>query len=339
MPDASSVSRILTETDNEIFNTNICLSALSRIGYLGTSIASAWVARVTGFSYDWESVCWSPKLNIFCAVSSDGGGNSQIMTSPDGINWTMQTLAFDKMPYNSICWSPELEIFCVVGYSAGGYSSALTSSNGESWAVHPSTDSDWVSVCWAAQLSLFVAVSGYAPYVMTSPDGITWTDADAPVEQSWSSICWGAFGTGNPMSPGRFVAVATGTDVVMSSDDGVTWTPRTATSSKNWRSVCYSPSLNLYVALASAHDKVMSSADGVNWYARNIAYSDWRTVCWSAAMGVFYALSFDATVMATSPDGITWTPRTKFFGATVVCESPNLSMVLSLGGNLVQSSH
>ena len=47
-----------------------------------------------------------------------------------------------------------------------------------SWAVRASAaDNDWYSVCWASELSLFVAVaaSGTGDRVMTSPNGITWT--------------------------------------------------------------------------------------------------------------------------------------------------------------------
>jgi hypothetical protein len=35
------------------------------------------------------SVCWSPELGIFCAVSDDGSTNG-VMTSPNGIDWTSQ---------------------------------------------------------------------------------------------------------------------------------------------------------------------------------------------------------------------------------------------------------
>ena len=50
----------------------------------------------------------------------------------------------------------------------------------------------WYSVCWSAELSLFVAVasSGTGNRVMTSPDGITWTSRTSAADNSWRSVCW-----------------------------------------------------------------------------------------------------------------------------------------------------
>ena len=105
----------------------------------------------------------------------------------------------------------------------------------------------WQSVCWAQELSLFVAVASGPTSVgriMTSYDGIVWsnysTANEAANDHRWQSVCW---------SPqlSLFVAVAgvnTVTGRAMSSPDGFTWTTRlSANEAVSWRSVCWSPGL------------------------------------------------------------------------------------------------
>jgi hypothetical protein len=76
-------------------------------------------------------------------------------------------------------------------------------------------DNQWISVCWSAELGIFVAVAntGTGNRVMTSPDGINWTSRTSAVDNQWISVCWSA-------ELGIFVAVAntgTGNRVMTSS--------------------------------------------------------------------------------------------------------------------------
>jgi hypothetical protein len=123
----------------------------------------------------WNSMCWSPSLNLFVAVSSTGTGN-RVMTSTDGTNWTLRTSASDNN-WNSVCWSAKLYLFVAVASSGTG-NRVMTSSDGISWTNQTSVaDNNWTSVCWSAPLLLLVAVasSGTGNRVMTSVDGINWS--------------------------------------------------------------------------------------------------------------------------------------------------------------------
>ena len=53
-------------------------------------------------------------------------------------------------------------------------------------------DRPWISVCWSPELMLFVAVaySGTGNRVMTSPDGIVWTQRASAADNVWQSVCW-----------------------------------------------------------------------------------------------------------------------------------------------------
>ena len=135
---------------------------------IGNLVVSNWTTRVPAEENEWGSVCWSPELELFCAVASSGT-DDRVMTSPDGINWTSRTSADDN-GWDSVCWSPELELFCAVSYSGTG-NRVMTSPDGINWTSRTSAaDNGWYSVCWSPELGLFVAVawSGVGTKVMTS---------------------------------------------------------------------------------------------------------------------------------------------------------------------------
>jgi hypothetical protein len=153
-------------------------------------------------------------------------------------------------------------------------------------------------------LGLFVAVAWVgANQVMTSPDGINWTDRNQSSASFWVSVCW---------SPDEslFVAVAySGTNRVMTSPDGINWTDRNASSASGWRNVCWSPDLGLFVAVAGfGTNRVMTSPDGINWTDRNASSaSGWISVCWSPDESLFVAVAQLGTKrIMVSSDGIDW---------------------------------
>jgi len=279
----------------------------------------------------WMSVCWSSRLELFCAVSMNGTGNQRVQTSPDGIIWTIRDVSNSEQ-WQSVCWSPELERFCAVGQS--GFQRVMISPDGSSWSAYEgSITNDWASVCWSPELGLFCAVgkAGAGGRVMTSPDGQTWTERTAAAVNDWQSVCW---------SPELhlFCAVAnTGTDNrVMTSPNGINWTIRTSAANNSWRSVCWSPELGLFCAVATtgSGNRIMTSPNGINWTIRDSAADHaWYGVAWSPGLRLFCAVSPDSTskTIMTSRDGIIWEasdpPVTSYYGS--ICWSPELGIFCS----------
>ena len=276
----------------------------------GAKAVSTWTLRSASVTNSWFSVCWSPELSLFAAVSTDGA-NDRVMTSSNGINWTSQTSAANNT-WRSICWSRELSLFVAVS-SDGIGNRVMTSSNGITWTSRTSAaDNDWRSVCWSPVLGLFVAVAetGIGNRVMTSTNGINWVIRTSASDNDWKSVCW---------SPELylFVAVAdTGVgNRVMTSPDGINWASRTSASDNDWLSVCWSSELGIFVAVSysGTNDRVMTSKDGINWVSQTSADdNDWGSVCWSSELRLFVAVSFTGigNRVMTSPDGINWTSRT-----------------------------
>jgi predicted RecA/RadA family phage recombinase len=151
----------------------------------------------------------------------------------------------------------------------------------------------------------FVAV-GNGGFVMSSSDGITWTNRTAP---GGNTNTWRGVAYGN----GIFVAVSSdGTNRVMTSPDGITWTLRTAAAANSWNSVTYGNNLFVAVSSFATGNNVMTSPDGITWTSRtNASDNYWQYVTYGN--GLFLAVAYsgiNSSLVMTSPDGITWTSRT-----------------------------
>jgi alpha-tubulin suppressor-like RCC1 family protein len=203
------------------------------------------------------------------------------------------------------------------------------------WTTRTSAaDNTWVSVCWAPELQLFVAIalSGTNNRVMTSTNGINWTTRTSANNNQWRSVCW---------SPelSLFVAVSdTGTgNRVMTSSNGIDWTARSSAADNSWRLICWSPNLSRFVAVSvsGTGNRVMTSDNGIDWVSRTSpADNSWWSVCWSPELNIFVAVSDSGTDnrVMTSPDGITWTSRTSAAnnGWRSVCWSPELGLFVAV---------
>jgi hypothetical protein len=161
-----------------------------------------------------------------------------------------------------------------------------------------------------------VALSTGSDAVMTSPDGINWTQRTTP-DSTWAGLCY---------SPELhlYVAVAsssgaTGSIEVMTSPDAITWTPVEAVHFT--RGVAWSPELGLFAAVGFS-SAIMTSPDGITWTSRTApeAAIPYHCITWAPELGLFLAGSIDGTEYITvSSDGINWTFATdaQFSGAAV----------------------
>jgi hypothetical protein len=193
-------------------------------------------------------------------------------------------------------------------------------------------------ICWSG--TNFVSV-GTVPfgsptldaYIITSPDGLTWTERANPSFQNLNGIISAELGS---PSVTRLVAIGNsdgfgaggGDAIILTSDDhGVTWTERASTRNTSLIGIAWSGSLFVAVGglFGSTNSYCVTSPDGITWTERVIEYPGSPTpqagtlqdVAWSDDLGLFCAVGLmpfgSPTVtkgIFTSPDGITWTDRT-----------------------------
>jgi hypothetical protein len=250
---------------------------------------------------NWTSICWSQEKYMYVAVGNSG--SRRLAYSYNGKKWFQwYNQAIIPLPLNSwssVCWSPERGLFVAVADDGGTNRVATGGATGgatgiENWTsyVPVSENNRWTSVCWSAELGIFVAVAREGTNrVMTSITGYSWSLIPVSTPSTWSSICWSK-------ELGIFVAVATsGSFNVMTSNNGIDWRAISSGIDSSWNSVCWSGELEVFVAVAgNGINRVMSSSNGINWIARTAAQANnWRSICWSPELGLFVAVSTDGT--------------------------------------------
>lgn len=140
---------------------------------------------------NYEAVCYSPELNRFVAVTTTAVSGGFAAVSNTGYSWTFHPTPSMGVGLRDVCWSPELGIFCAVGSTFTDTQGIMTSHDGVTWIMRSVPSSSpfpnyFTSVVWSSELQLFVAISDLAVfgtptematrnYIVSSPDGITWT--------------------------------------------------------------------------------------------------------------------------------------------------------------------
>ena len=172
------------------------------------------------------------------------------------------------------------------------------------------------SVEYSPELALYALGAGVGAagaVIMTSPDGINWTDQSAfsgLFGGAAHAICWN--GT-------KFVCSSNSSNKFATSTNGTTWTISTGTISG-------APTIawdgTKFVA-GAVNGTTSRSSDGVTWTASAVITS-WgnnfvRSIVWN---GSYFLAVGDASRAATSSDGITWVSRTS--GMTAITGGSNI---------------
>lgn len=279
------------------------------------------------------------RYNSLRAAASNGsnivvvGDNGTIITSPDGVTWTVRVNAIDcgiiACSLRTVNWNGSQFL------TAGDNLYVLRSYDGNTWdELHKGGILSYFSLIWTGSQYVAGASGGW---LATSPDGGTFTGGSAP-----SDIYYGLAYNGSTI-------ITASQQNIRASTDGVNWTAQLPVGGGFRYSAAWSGTQFMVVGAAGA---VYVSPDGItpaNWLASNagtsfdlngLTYADnkfvavgnsgtirtyqpvggWvgRTsgtgehlngVAWVGNQ--FIALGAKNTIL-TSPDGITWTARPLF---------------------------
>ena len=270
-------------TGNDLFGLAGDGSSTTAVGAHGTLLASAdgsvWtavsseIARISPSSITWDGSQF---------VVADF--NRNILTSPDGINWTVGT--GPQAPV-AITWT--------------GNQHALTTEFGEVWTSPDAVD--WTNRsapalqynAIAGNDTTIVAVGGRggpAMFIATSDDGgSTWKDRSIPsATDGLQAVFWNG---------GQFVSVGLH-GRILTSPDGATWTSRTSDTTSTLSSIAWDDH-QFVVAGATAF---VTSPDAVTWTPH-----DWGALPAATAIawnGHHFVAVGDNGAMLFSSDGINW---------------------------------
>jgi hypothetical protein len=161
----------------------------------------------------------------------------------------------------------------------------------------------------------FVAV-GYLGTILTSPDGIAWTERPSAAPTDLFGITFGnnqfvAVGYKPEWNPtiGEWQAYGT----ILTSADGINWTNRALVSSNALYGIAYANDQFVVVGERWKHQwepdygAILTSPDGNTWTSRDAGTTNSLHGIASGA-NLFVAVGHTGTIV-TSPDGITWTSR------------------------------
>jgi hypothetical protein len=269
----------------------------------------------------WE-VAASPGLAV--AV---GTGSFNVMTSPNGINWTGRSQSAIGGVSYSIAYSPSLSLWCMVG-APSGLNSIATSRDGTTWTGYTGStvfSTQGRTIIWNG--NMFIATGTGTNYLATSADGITWAVQASTITQT---DMWG-LGSRQPV----MVAGGSGTNTLSYSfDNGLTWIPNGITFVTTG---CFVIAFNglVWIAGGTGTSFLCSSLDGITWTARTpVTLTSVYCAAWAQSLGLWVigGIGTGNSNINTSPDGTTWTlRRTPFESSAVLAVAWNGSHMVAQG--------
>jgi len=287
----------------------------------------------TNYVHAWHKVIYGGGQYVAIAIDSDISAPGMVMTSPDGITWTLRTTPDGSLrKWENIIYVPSKSLYVAVTQTRGGDNLA-TSSDGITWTTSATSGSqpNLKDIVWSEAKGLYVVVAAFAFGMKSSPDLITWTDAVvAPYLDSPTCVTYSP-------SLGIFCAIDY-YGISYTSSDGINWTFTELGSGNwdsNWFEVEWSVSLGLFVAQGEVHgnftqpEMFMSSPDGIVWTIRPIGialvqhdlgatnFLPAYGLRWDSFTSKFYAITaadnnFSGSLMTPSmyvldsADGINW---------------------------------
>lgn len=251
-----------------------------------------------------------------------------------------------------------------VGVGNGGRT--MRSADGVTWIATTVSGSNTINgVVYGAGLFV-IAKSDGTPGLMSSPDGINWTNRGPAVnfyEVAYDGTNFVASGAGIYTSPdgitwtartfptltvnikgfatngtGKWCAISysTSTRASISTDGGVTWTAKTTPTAVGYAGIAYG---NGNFVAVGTNGGAYSTDGGETWTASSISATPWQDIEFSN--GLFVAVSGGSTgastVVGYSTDGVTWNYSTiqsqAWFGI-----GKGLGLFVAVGSGVISTS-
>jgi hypothetical protein len=245
-----------------------------------------------------------PFLDLFMAWSqSDDASGTRVMTSPDGVTWTLQNTGAFSGSLNEAAAGVDKVII------VGSGSSGLMTVDGINYTTITLPQAiQHFGIAYNPIEDIFVAVAQQgANRIFWTQDGTTWNTVTAPVLNNWSNITWSD-------TLGLLVAVASNGsgNQVMTSPDGIAWTIQsTPTPTRQWRKIRELDG-QLYAISQDGTERLMYSPDAVVWTLVNFGQPLFSPTCIAYGNGLFLAAhsSGGTVVWMSSPTGVnSWISR------------------------------
>ena len=218
---------------------------------------------------------------------------SNILSSTNGINWSVTSQASPSYTANPIVYAPGVIV-----------SDSVYSTDGSTWY---SNSTEFYAIAYSIQLGLFVASSS-DPFsthpIQYSYNGQTWltNGVNLPLSgpRNWTSIVWSD-------KHQLFSMFSDGsTKYSAYSSDGLNWSvlPLPSLEGPRIYDIAYSPQLDFYVA--TSFPDYFISIEGKYWAKRGSGLTIIGQCAWSPQLDILVGSSATTHALSNSRDGITW---------------------------------
>jgi hypothetical protein len=269
---------------------------------LAEEALSDWTSATPPLA-SWSNIAFGN--GVFVSVST-GPNSTAVMTSPDGITWTLRT-ASSTGQRRAVTFGNGL--FVAVNYQyASGSTAVMTSPDGITWTDRnngsgtSSQSGVWTDITFGN--GLFVAVAEVNDKIMYSSDGINWTRI-SPFGFTHKKVNFGdgvflILGGGSFGAPERLIR----------STDGINWSEITLPSQNRWTDIAFGNGLFVAVAEGALNQIMISEDLGLTWTTYpSPQLNNWLNIIF--ASGYFVATSRTGTNRVMySKNGISWTLQT-----------------------------
>ncbi len=261
--------------------------------FVATGADGAIITSADGETWDIQN---SGTSNYLAGAAWLGGkfwsvGNSVILNSTDGVNWSN--------PNTGTSFAGRS-----IGYNGSRY--VITSSGSVRYSEDDGATWNLVNLGWSEYRmmhgiawdgSQFVVVGDHGT-VITSPDGISWTEQTSPVTAHLRAIVH---------SGGTFVAIGNG-GAIITSPNGTSWTQQTSGTTSQLLDITSDGSQFVAVGNPSSTGEnitVLTSSDGTSWTRHDDDFrASFSGVAWNGS-NTFAAVGFGGAI-ALSNDGTEW---------------------------------
>ena len=217
-----------------------------------------WTSR-TAPTGEWQAITNCGGLFVATAT----WGSNYVMTSTNGIDWTVRTPAH-PWSHDAVACSASVPRFVSVSQFGRGWSSTEGTTG---WSIqNPGAIVDIRTVAFGNGRFSWLEYSGNAGtrYGGYSTNGVNWAAGLTPANQ-WKYITYGG---------DKFIAVAEGGVNSRSaySTDGANWTLGSGAPNNSWQGVAYGAGKYVAVANSGTGNRVMTSANGQSWETVSVSY-------------------------------------------------------------------
>ncbi len=232
-------------------------------------------------------------------IESDGsrfvaiGSNTEVYTSPDGIAWTLEANPLPRNSVSDLHWDGSR----FVAVSSDQF---LTSADGAEWV------SNTVGTAGSATSSATVTRHSGLNIIGSNAGGIYTSPNDTGRTTTFSSDSEAMYGVGWDADGNQFVAVGT-RQTIRTSPDGITWTTRNTGGSASLFGITRGGGQLVVVGHGS---QALTSPDGITWTVQSLPAELSASTLQGVAWGNNLYVAVGGDKIVTSPDGETWTIQT-----------------------------